>query len=254
MVGKATEEPPPAYGAGEADEEPPPPYGSAEEEEPPPYSAPTTAPPAYAGHTYQSPHMAAAAAAGAAAHGGRWPAAVQAHYPPYQYATAASYQHHYQAGSAAGYGAAAAAGLRGGADGAEAAVPVTWAPDYSGGAAHLLRQHHRKTYIPNNVCYDFLKGRCERGAECRYSHDLARPGLSGSSQGQGQGQGPGGEGAPPPAAAPVGAWKPPPVLGVDDAWQCRGGEAMGHHGGGCTNVNYGYRRSCNRCGAPRHTR
>ncbi|EFJ52378.1 hypothetical protein VOLCADRAFT_86752, partial [Volvox carteri f. nagariensis] len=38
---------------------------------------------------------------------------------------------------------------------------------------------------PNAICYDFVKGVCQRGAECRYSHDLsliARMARGGSAQ------------------------------------------------------------------------
>lgn len=38
---------------------------------------------------------------------------------------------------------------------------------------------------PNAICYDFVKGVCQRGAECRYSHDLsliARMARGGNTQ------------------------------------------------------------------------
>lgn len=37
----------------------------------------------------------------------------------------------------------------------------------------------------NSICYDFVKGLCQRGSECRYSHDLsliARTARNGNAQ------------------------------------------------------------------------
>jgi hypothetical protein len=40
---------------------------------------------------------------------------------------------------------------------------------------------------PTSICYDFVKGTCARGVDCRYSHDL---GLIARSTRTGAGQSP----------------------------------------------------------------